>query len=77
MIPATSGISDPKSITAAVTGPTTLVLCINHHNTSILQGEQMGLLGPLVLAKLSPQIYTDHLNSATLIEDSRTAVTQD
>jgi hypothetical protein len=77
MIPAASGISDFKSITAAVTGPTTLILRIKDRNSSILQGEQMGLLAALVLAKYPPQIYTDHLNSTMIIDDSRTAINQD
>jgi hypothetical protein len=77
MIPASSSIGDPKSITAAVAGPASLVLRLMQRNASILQGEQLGLIAALVLAKLSPQIYTDHLNSTLLIEDSRTAVNQD
>jgi len=39
MIPTTGGISDRKSITAAVTRPATLILRIKDHNASILQGE--------------------------------------
>ena len=70
MIPAASSISDSKSITAAVTGPATLVLRVVHRNTSILQGEQLGLLAALTLAESSPLIYTDHLNSTMLIDDS-------
>jgi hypothetical protein len=77
MIPAASGISDKKTVTAAVTGPSTLVLQVKGRNTSILQGEQMGLLAALVLAQSPPQIYTDHLNSTTLIDDSRTAINQE
>jgi hypothetical protein len=48
-----------------------------HRNASILQGEQLGLVMALVLADPSPQIYTDHLNSTMLIDDSRTAVNQE
>jgi hypothetical protein len=77
MIPAASSISDPKSITAAVSGPMSLVMRVLHRNASILQGEQMGLVSALVLAKKPPQIYTDHLNSTQLIDDNRTAVNQD
>jgi hypothetical protein len=77
MIPAASTITDHKSITAAVSGPVSLVLRIAHRNASILQGEQMGLISALVLAESSPQVYTDHLNSTQLIDDSRTAVNQD
>ena len=77
MIPATGSIGDPKSITAAVSGPISLILRVAHRNASILQGEQMGLVLALVLAEKPPQIYTDHLNSTVLIDDSRTAVNQD
>src|ERR1700678_2670270 len=77
MIPAASTISDPKHVTAAATGPATLVLRLSHRNASILQGEQMGLIIALVLAESPPQIYTDHLNSTMLIDDSSTAVNQE
>jgi len=77
MIPAASGIGDRKSITAAVTGPATLILQVKGRNTSILQGEQMGLLAALILAESPPQIYTDHMNSTMLIDDSRTAINQE
>jgi len=77
MIPATSGISDRKSITAAVTGPATLILQIKDRNASILQGEQMGLLAALILTESTPQIYTDHMNSTTLVDDSCTAINQE
>jgi len=77
MIPATSGIGDRKSITTAVTGPATLILQIKDCNTSILQGEQMGLLVALVLAESPPQICTNHMNSTMLIDDSCTAVNQE
>ena len=77
MVPATSSLCDPKSITAAVSGPTSIVLQIKHRNASILQGEQVGLVAALVLAKISPTIYTDHLNSTTLINDHMSAVSQD
>jgi hypothetical protein len=77
MIPTASGISDRKSITAAVTRPATLILQIKDCNTLILQGEQIGLLAALVLAESPPQIYTDHLNSTMLIDDSCTAINQE
>lgn len=37
----------------------------------------MGLVSALVLAQGTPQIYTDHLNSTILIQDSLTAVNLD
>jgi hypothetical protein len=77
MISAAGGISDRKSITAAVTGPAILILWIKDHNASILQGEQMGLLTALVLTESPPQTYTDHMNSTMLIDNSRTAVNQE
>ena len=77
MIPAASSISDSKSVTAAAIGPATLILRVKDRNASILQGEQLGLLTALVLAESPPQIYTDHLNSCTLIDDSRTAINQE
>jgi hypothetical protein len=77
MIPAASTIIDHKHVTAAATGPATLVLHVPHRNASILQGEQMGLVIALVLADSHPQIYTDHLNSTMLIDDSSTAVNQE
>ena len=77
MIPAASSISDSKSITSAVSGPLSLIMRVTHRNASILQGEQLGLVAALVLSDVSPQIYTDHLNSTSLIDDSRTAINQD
>jgi len=77
LIPVASGISDKKTITAVVTGPSTLMLQVKGCNTLILQGEQMGLLAVLVLTKFPPQIYTDQLNSTTLIDDSCTAINQE
>jgi hypothetical protein len=74
MILATSSISDKKTITATVTGPSTLMLQVKGCNASILQGEQMGLLITLVLAQSPPQIYTNHLSSTILIDDSRTTI---
>ncbi|KAJ7853588.1 hypothetical protein B0H13DRAFT_1642863 [Mycena leptocephala] len=68
MIPAAAGILDSKSITAAITGPRTLVLRID--------GELIGLIAGLILSSnnghLEPSLYTDHLNSTRLIDDSRT-----
>ena len=77
MIPASSTISDLKHVTAVATGPATLVLRVTHRNASILQGEQLGLIIALVLAQSPSQIYTDHLNSTMLIDDSSTAVNQE
>src|ERR1700677_3183988 len=50
MVPAASGLGDPKSVTTALTGPSTLVLKIPGRNISILQGELMGLVAGLLMA---------------------------
>ncbi|KAF7362208.1 hypothetical protein MVEN_00567000 [Mycena venus] len=79
MTPASAGILDSKSVTAAITGPKTLVLKINGRNVSILQGELIGLIMGLVLSNPNDPdatLYTDHLNSVRLIDDSRTIVDQ-
>ncbi|KAJ7912039.1 hypothetical protein B0H13DRAFT_2232591 [Mycena leptocephala] len=52
-----------------------------HHgrNVSILQGELIGLIMGLILSPVDDPdaiLYTDHLNSMRLIEDSRTVVDQ-
>ncbi|KAJ6563702.1 hypothetical protein DFH09DRAFT_1035307 [Mycena vulgaris] len=79
MTPAAAGILDPKSVTAAVTGPQTLVLKIEGRNISILQGELVGLIMCLILAPSDEHesiLYSDHLNSTRLIDDSKTAIDQ-
>jgi hypothetical protein len=79
MIPAAASILDNKSVTAALTGLKTLVMKIEGRNVSILHGELMGLITALALSNPSDNasvLYTDHLNSVRLIEDSRTAVEQ-
>ncbi|KAJ6566379.1 hypothetical protein B0H19DRAFT_1351815 [Mycena capillaripes] len=79
MIPAAAGVLDPKSVTAALTGPLTIVLKIEGRNVSILQGELIGLIMGLTLSPVDDPnaiLYTDHLNSVRLIEDSRTVVDQ-
>ncbi|KAG6894890.1 hypothetical protein C0992_004074, partial [Termitomyces sp. T32_za158] len=72
MVPATAGILDEKSITAAVTGPRTVAMKLPGHNLSILQGELMGLVAGLVISGLeeaAATIHTDHLNSVRLVGD--------
>jgi hypothetical protein len=66
MVPVVSGIGDPKSVTAALTGPLTLALRISGRNVSILQGELMGIVAGLLMALESPlstTLHSDHLNS--------------
>jgi hypothetical protein len=70
MTPAVSGIGDLKSVTAALTGPSTLVLQILGRNISILQGELVGLVAGLLLTSGSTQsctLHLDHLNSVRFI----------
>src|SRR6202789_2038048 len=50
MIPAVSGLSDAKSVTAALTGPKTIVLRLNGRNLSILQGELIGQIMGLIMS---------------------------
>jgi hypothetical protein len=79
MTPAAAGILDRKSVTSALTGPLTLVLKIDGRNISILQGELIGLIMGLILSPVDDPdaiLYSDHLNSIRLIEDSRTVVDQ-
>jgi hypothetical protein len=79
MTPTAAGILDPKSVTSALTGPITLVLKIDGRNVSILQGELIGLIMGLILSPADDPdaiLYSDHLNSVRLIEDSRTVIDQ-
>jgi hypothetical protein len=77
MVPAASGIGDVKSVTAALTGPKSIVLRLDGHNISILQGELiMGLLMTSGSTG-STTLYSDHLNSVRLIEDLRSKIGQE
>jgi hypothetical protein len=76
IIPASAGPLDNKSITLAITGPHTIVMKLHGHNLSILHGELVGIISSLVLSDSqnnSSVIYTDHLNSTRLINDSQTS----
>ena len=75
MIPASAGPLDDKSVTSAIMGQHTLVMRLCGRNLSILHGELTGIISGLVLSDpLSDPtvIYTDHLNSTRLIDDSQT-----
>ncbi|KAJ7343258.1 hypothetical protein DFH08DRAFT_702295 [Mycena albidolilacea] len=76
--PATGFIFNDKSVTAAVTGPRTLVLRIDGHNILILHGELVGIILALTLSDLAvpSTLYTDHLNSVHIINDSKTVIDQ-
>jgi hypothetical protein len=80
MIPAASGIGDSKSVTVALTSPSTLVLRITGRNMSILHGKLMGLVAGLIIASGNSQsslLHSDHLNSVRLIQDFRSKVGQE
>jgi hypothetical protein len=80
MIPATSGIGDDKSVTAAVTGPQTVVVRLRSRNTFILHGELIGLIMGLILSdneSLNNKLFTDHLNSVRFIDHARTCINQE
>ncbi|TFK17261.1 hypothetical protein FA15DRAFT_736109 [Coprinopsis marcescibilis] len=79
MNPASAGILDNKTVTAAVVGPKPLAMRIVGTNVSILQGEVMGLIASSILSGCSSggediTILTDHLNSVRLLADSKTAI---
>ncbi|KAF8233571.1 hypothetical protein L208DRAFT_1203923, partial [Tricholoma matsutake] len=74
MVPASAGLLDDKSVTSAITGPHTMVMRLLGCNISILHGELVGIIGGLILSDPlddSTLIYTDHLNSTRLIDDSQ------
>jgi hypothetical protein len=80
MIPATSGIGDDKSVTAAVTGPQTVVVRLSGRNMFVLHGELVGLVMGLVLSNNNTpnnKLFTDHLNSVRFIEDTKTSINQE
>ncbi|KAJ7905947.1 hypothetical protein B0H13DRAFT_2334037 [Mycena leptocephala] len=82
MIPASASLCESRRVTAAVTGPSTLVVQLNGRNLSILHGELMGHILAFVLRSnadptVIPTLYSDHQNSVDLIEDIQTRVSQD
>ncbi|KAJ7774186.1 hypothetical protein DFH07DRAFT_800602 [Mycena maculata] len=80
MTPASAGLMQPKSVTAAITGPTTLVLRIEGRNIASTQGELTALVAGILFTDAttsSPRLYTDYLNAVNMIEDSRSSVNQD
>lgn len=81
MIPNTSGLGDDKSVTAAVTGPQTMVVQLSGQNLFILHGELIGLVMGLVLSNNNTlnndKLFTDHLNSIHSIDDTRTSINQE
>ena len=79
MTPAVSGILDDKSVTAALTGPVTMVMRLRGSNTNILHGEVFGLIMGHILAIPDEDntLYTDHLNSVCFLQDSHTCIDQE
>ncbi|KAJ7143111.1 hypothetical protein C8R43DRAFT_891911 [Mycena crocata] len=80
MTPASAGLLQSKSITAAITGPVTLVLKVEGRNTAATQGELIGLVTGIIFTNSVdeiPRIYTDYLNAVDMISDSRSSVNQD
>ena len=80
MKPASAMIEDDKVVLGAATGASTLVLKIPGRNVSILHGEQVGLITALILAGWTScdaqYLFTNHLNSVRLIEDSQSSISQ-
>ena len=80
MTPAASGIRDPKSVMAALTGLLMMVLQILGRNILILQEELVGLIAGLMMTSGDTQsttLYTDHLNPVQFINDLRLRVGQE
>ncbi|KAJ7185757.1 hypothetical protein C8R46DRAFT_881750 [Mycena filopes] len=80
MIPASATLCERRNVTAAATGPSTVVVRLEGRNLSILHGELMGHIVALVLRSdegPSPILYSDHQNSVDLIHDIRTRACQD
>lgn len=74
-----SSLCESHRVTAAATGPSTLVVQLEGRNLSILHGELMGHILALVLSSnthptVVPTLYSDHQNSVNLIDDIQTRV---
>ena len=86
MVPATVGITEPKMVIGAATGPSTLVLRVPGRNVLILHSELVGLITALVLSGKAHNaqdpnknitLLTDHLNSVRLIHDNDSSINQE
>ena len=82
MVPASAGILDDKTVTAALTGPKTMVMKMQGRNSNILHGEIFGIImGHLLIPRGddhdSPCLYTDHLNTTRFLQDARSNINQD
>ncbi|KAJ7243120.1 hypothetical protein B0H12DRAFT_1131436, partial [Mycena haematopus] len=79
MIPASAALSQERQVTAAATGPATVIVKLLGRNLSILHGELMGHILALVLCDDTtavPCLYSDHQNSVNLIDDIRSDPSQ-
>jgi hypothetical protein len=82
MVPATAGIMEDKSVTAALTGPTTMVMKLSGRNPNIFHGEVFGLIMGHILCTPVPSnhdniLYTDHLNTVRFLQDVHTNINQE
>ncbi|KAJ7797464.1 hypothetical protein B0H14DRAFT_3548089 [Mycena olivaceomarginata] len=80
MIPASASLNESRHVTAAATGPMTLVVQLKGRNLSILHGELMGHIVALILRRNkgpTPLFYSDHQNSVHLIDDICTRVCEE
>jgi hypothetical protein len=82
MVPASAGLLDDKTVTAALTGPKTMVMRMQGRNSNILHGEIFGIImGHLLIpcgnANDVQHLYTDHLNTTQFLPDSHSNVNQE
>jgi hypothetical protein len=79
MLPASAGILDDKTVTAALTGPTTMVMKLNGRNCNILHGEVLCLIMGHILCNPEGDnlLYTDHLNSVRFLQDTHMNINQE
>jgi hypothetical protein len=82
MVPASAGLLDDKTVTAAPTGPKTMVMRMQGRNSNILHSEIFGIImGHLMIprddADNTRHLYTDHLNNTRFLQDSRSNINQD
>ena len=82
MVPASAGILDDKTVTAALTGHRTMVMRLQGRNSNILHGEIFGIIMGHILipqtgANDDRHLFTDHLNTACFLQDSQSNINQD
>jgi hypothetical protein len=72
MVPATAGILDKKTVTAALTGTKTMVMRLSGNNVNILHGEVFGLVMGHIMTRSNGEdctLYSDHLNTVRFLQD--------